>query len=160
MTEHRVKIAEWAVVAAPARIITIGLGSCVAIVLHDAKARVGGMAHVLLPSPSASDDRSTPGKFPSTAVPMLLDEMKALGARGPITARLVGGASLFGTLLTQDGARAIGVRNVEASRAALADANVRVVGELVGGDVGRSVYFEVDSGRVNVRSMRDGDRDL
>lgn len=160
MTEHRVKIAEWAVAAAPARIVTIGLGSCVAIVLYDARARVGGLAHVLLPAPGKATDADHPGKFPSSAVPCVLAEMRARGANGAITARLVGGASLFASLLTREGAGAIGERNVAASRAALAAARVPVVGELVGGEVGRSVFFDVGSGRVDVRSVRDGDRVL
>jgi chemotaxis protein CheD len=160
VTEHRVKIAEWVVAGAPATIITIGLGSCVAIVLHDAAARVGGLAHVLLPSPARALDSERPGKCPSSAVPRLLEEMRALGARGAITARLVGGASLFGPLLSGAGLGSMGERNVAASRHALAAAKVRVVGELVGGDVGRSVYFDVGTGRVQVRSVRDGDRVL
>ena len=160
MTEHKVRIAEWAVAAAPATLVTIGLGSCVAIVLHDPKTRVGGMAHVLLPSPAGAQDGERPGKCPSTAVPHLLAEMRARGAHGAITARLVGGASLFGPLLTGKGVGSMGERNVVASRLALAAANVRVVGELVGGEVGRSVYFDVGSGRVDVRSVRDGDRVL
>lgn len=160
MTEHTVKIAEWAVAAAPARIVTIGLGSCVAIVLHDARAQVGGLAHVLLPAPAVAAEVGPPGKYPTSAVPCLLEAMRGLGAHGTITARLVGGASLFGSLLTREGAGAIGERNVEASRAALAAARVRVVGELVGGDAGRSVYFDVASGRVDVHSVRAGNHVL
>jgi len=157
---HKVKIAEWAAAAAPARIATIGLGSCVAIVLYDAKARVGGLAHVLLPAPTSVRDGEQPGRFPASAVPRLLDDMRKLGANGTITARLVGGASLFGTMLTREGAGAIGERNIEASRAALAAARVRVIGEAVGGTAGRSVYLDVGTGRLDVRSMRDGDRVL
>jgi chemotaxis protein CheD len=158
--EHKVKIAEWAVAAAPDRIVAIGLGSCVAIMLHDAKACVGGMAHVLLPSQPAAQEQAQPGRCASSAVPRLLVEMRALGASGTITAKLVGGASLFGAMLTRAGAGAIGERNVAAAREALTAARVRVVGELVGGTVGRSVYFDVGSGRVDVRSMRSGDRVL
>lgn len=154
------KIAEWAVAAAPARIVTIGLGSCVAIVLHDARAQVGGLAHVLLPAATSVAAVSQPGKYPSSAVPCLLEAMRGLGANGTITARLVGGASLFGPLLTRDGAGAIGERNIAAARAALAEARVRVVGELVGGDAGRSVYFDVATGRIDVRSVRAGDHVL
>ena len=160
MSEHKVKIAEWAVALAPATIMTIGLGSCVAIVLHDATARIGGMAHILLPSPATARDSGRPGKYPSSAVPHLLTEMRALGARGAITARLVGGATLFGPMLRGKGVDSMGERNVAASRDALAAAGVPVVGELVGGDVGRSVYLDVASGRVNVRSVRDGDHVL
>ncbi len=154
------KIAEYAVAAAPALLVTIGLGSCVAIVLHDAKTRVGALAHVLLPAPTATlGAADQPGRFPSSAVPRMLDEMRALGSSGTVTARLVGGASLFGPLLTTDGA-SVGTRNIAAARAALAEAKVRVIGEVVGGNAGRSVFFEVASGRVDVRSMREGDRVL
>ncbi len=154
------RIGEWAVAAAPARIVTIGLGSCVAIVLHDARARIGGLAHVLLPTPAVGQEAEFPGKFPCSAVPLVLGEMRALGANGAITARLVGGASLFGAILAREGAGGIGDRNIAASRTALAAARLRVVGELVGGEVGRSVYFDVGTGKVHVRSVRDGDRVL
>src|SRR5207302_770989 len=37
-----VKVAEWAVARADGVIVTLGLGSCVAIMLHDPEARAGG----------------------------------------------------------------------------------------------------------------------
>ncbi len=154
------RIAEWAVASAPDRIVTIGLGSCVAIVLYDGRTKIGGMAHVLLPTGSAERATDEPAKFPATAVPLLLREMRARGATGPITARLVGGASLFAGLLTREGAGAIGERNIEASRAALRTAQVRLVGEAVGGDCGRSVTLDTQTGRLHVRSRKEGDRDL
>ena len=61
--EIRVRVADYAV-AATGTITTIGLGSCVAITLYDAVVRVGGLAHVLLPSETMSRDRSNPAKFP------------------------------------------------------------------------------------------------
>lgn len=154
------KIAEYVVAAAPAQLVAIGLGSCVAIVLHDAHARIGALAHVLLPAPaSAGVEPAQPGRVPATAVPRMLDEMRALGALGPITARLVGGASLFGPLLATGGVT-VGARNVDAARTALQTARVRVTGDLVGGSAGRSVFFDVATGRVEVRSMREGNRVL
>ena len=33
-------------------LLTVGLGSCVAIMLYDPTAKVGGLAHILLPSPA------------------------------------------------------------------------------------------------------------
>jgi chemotaxis protein CheD len=159
--ERRVRIAEYATATAPATLVAIGLGSCVAIMLYDAKSCIGGLAHVLLPAAtSVADATDRPGRCPSSAVPRMLDEMRALGANGAITGRLVGGASLFGKLLSPEGAGTIGLRNVEAARAALAAARIRVTGELVGGTVGRSVYFDVASGRLHVRSTREGDRVL
>ena len=157
--EIRVKVADYAVAAA-GTISTIGLGSCVAIVLHDPAAQIGGMAHVLLPNPEMSRDKSNPAKFPSTAVPLLLAEMHRLGARAErVIAKIVGGASMFGNLIPAGGIN-IGERNIAAVRDVLADTKVPIVAEDTGSDYGRSVYLYVLSGRVEVRSLRKGSRVL
>jgi chemotaxis protein CheD len=156
MNEVRVKVADAAVEQGDVMISTIGLGSCVAIVLHDADRRVGGLAHILLPSETLSQDRSNRAKFPATAVPLLLERMRAMGAnRTRIVAKLVGGASMFATLLPTSGLQ-MGERNLIATRAALAQASIPVVGEDVGGDHGRTVFFRVASGEVEVHSMVRG----
>ena len=157
--EVRVKVADWAVAQGARIIATIGLGSCVAIVLHDAAATVGGLAHILLPEASLSRDQENRAKFPDTAVPLLVAEMRRLGARGALQAKIVGGASMFGALLPAGGIN-MGERNVQATRRALQAAGIALVGEDVGGDYGRSVYLDVASGRVLVRSLKRGDRTL
>lgn len=158
-TDIRVKVADLAV-ASNGMISTIGLGSCVAIVLHDATAQVGGMAHVLLPNEAMSRDKSNPAKFPTTAVPLLLAEMRKLGASVErVRAKIVGGASMFGNLIPAGGIN-IGERNVSAVREVLAGANVPIVAEDTGSDYGRSVFLYVLSGRVEVRSLRKGSRVL
>ena len=160
MTTLRVKVADFAVGRNGDTVIaTVGLGSCVAIALYDSATRVGGLAHVLLPSESMSRDRSNRAKFPSGAVPLLLAEMRGLGSQGSVAARLVGGASMFASLLPTGGVN-IGERNVAASRAALAAAGVPLLGEDVGGDYGRSVYFHLTDGRVEVHSLKAGRRVL
>jgi len=160
--EHRVKVADYAVGRAGQLLSTIGLGSCVAIVLHDASARVGGLAHVLLPDQSLSRDTTNPAKFPQTAVPLLLEEMRKLGWRGApstLTARIVGGASMFAQLLPAGGIN-MGERNVDATRRALDAARIRIVAQDTGGDYGRSVFYDVGEGSVLVRSLRRGDAAL
>lgn len=157
MTDQHVRIAHHAVARWDGRLVTIGLGSCVAIALYDAKHRVAGLAHVLLPDPSIARDASNPARFASTAVPMLLEEMRALGARGPFAGKLAGGAALFGALLGSGGAQ-MGARNVAAARSALAAAGIPVVAEETGGNGGRSVSLEVSSGALTVRSVRGGER--
>ena len=155
----RVHVADYAV-ATSGTISTIGLGSCVAIILHDPVARVGGLAHVLLPTESMSRDRSNPAKFPATVVPILLDEMRELGAIGTrLRAKIVGGASMFGNLIPPGGVN-IGERNVAAVRQVLAGAKIPIVAEDTGSDYGRSVYLTVADGAVEVRSVRKGSRVL
>ncbi|MEO9036265.1 MAG: chemotaxis protein CheD [Gemmatimonadaceae bacterium] len=152
-------VADYAV-ATEGTICTIGLGSCVAIVLHDPTAKVGALAHVLLPNQSMSRDQSNPAKFPSTVLPILLREMRELGANlSRIRAKIAGGASMFGNVLVSSGVN-IGERNIVAVRDALADARVPIVGEDTGSNYGRSVYLFVEDGRVEVRSLRGGSRVL
>jgi chemotaxis protein CheD len=158
MNEIRVKVADYAVGAGEQTLATIGLGSCVAIVLYDGVSRVGGLAHVLLPHESMARDRSNPAKFPASAVALLLGEMKKLGADARrVRAKLVGGASMFANLLPAGGIN-IGERNVTAARDALAAAGVPVVAEDVGSDHGRSVFFHLADGRVEIRSLKKGNR--
>jgi chemotaxis protein CheD len=159
VTEHKVKVADWAVGRGDDVIVTIGLGSCVAIAIYDLQARVGGLAHVLLPQESMSRDTGNRAKFPGTAVPLLVEEMRRLGARGPMVARIAGGASMFGGLLPTSGIN-MGERNVDASRRALEAARISLAAEDTGGDYGRSVYFHLSDGRLVVKSLRMGDRVL
>ena len=157
--EIRVRVADWAVARGEGVVSTLGLGSCVAIILHSRDAKVGGLAHVLLPDETFSRERVNPAKFATTAVPMLVSEMMARGARGPLVAKIVGGASMFGALLPAGGVN-MGERNAEAARRALAAAGIPLVADDTGGDFGRSVYLDVASGRVRVRALRRGEYDL
>lgn len=156
--ETHVPVAAYAVVVEQGIISSVGLGSCVALMLHDRCRRIGALAHVLLPHESLSRDRSRPAKFASTATAFLLDEMRRHGATGDPVARIVGGASMFGALLASG--INMGERNIEAVRQSLAACGIPLVGEDVGGDYGRSVYFDVSTGEVRVVSMRHGDRTL
>lgn len=152
------RIAHHAVERGQGRLVTIGLGSCVAIVIHDPLTKVGGLAHVLLPDAVRGHPIENRARYARTAVPLLLEEMRALGAVGPFVAKLAGGAGLFGTTLSGSGR--VGARNIEASRAALREARITVVAEDVGGDCGRTVTFDVANGKLQVRSVRGGERVL
>ena len=152
-----VKVAHHAVAGAEDTLVTLGLGSCVAILLHDPVARVGGMAHVLLPEKQLARDSSNLSKFASTAVPLLAEELLARGARRErLRARLVGGASMFASLMAP-GTLNMGERNIIASRQALRELGIPVVAEEVGADFGRSVRFHVGEGRVVVSSVGRSD---
>lgn len=156
-----VGIAELEVARSPVRLHALALGSCVAVILHDAAAQIGGLAHVLLPSANVGRARpDQPARYAPAAVTTLLDGLLALGAtRSRITARLVGGASMF-TALQPPGTIQMGERNVSAVREALHRHRLRLIGEVVGGDFGRSVEFEIATGRVIVTSYQQGTVEL
>ena len=141
-------------------LITVGLGSCVAIVLHDPVARVGGMAHVLLPTPALSRQDGNPAKFPQTAVPRLIELMgQQGGSTRRMSARLIGGASMFASLAAP-GTIQMGERNVVACRQVLYQLGIALAGEATGGDYGRTVRLWVSDGRVEVSSVSHGTQDL
>jgi chemotaxis protein CheD len=158
--ELLVRVADLGIGEGEDTLITMGLGSCVAILLHDAEAQIGGLAHVLLPSPALARDDGKPARFPQTAVPRLLQMMTAKGAQlRRITARLAGGASMFAAL-APPGTVQMGERNLLASRQALLSHNVPLVGEAVGGDFGRTVRLRVKDGVVQVSTVAHGTQQL
>ncbi|HEY6808517.1 MAG TPA: chemotaxis protein CheD [Gemmatimonadales bacterium] len=151
--ETVVKVADWAADKGDVDLITLGLGSCVAIMLYDAPTRAGAMAHILLPSRSLARESSNLAKFPDTAVPLLLQRLGALGADSKrLVAKLAGGASMFAQLMTP-GSIQMGERNIVAARNALRAAGIPIAAEAVGGGTGRSVRFHLADGRVEIRAV-------
>jgi chemotaxis protein CheD len=151
--ETIVKVADWAAERGDGVLVTLGLGSCVAIMLYDPQQKAAAMAHVLLPSTSLARDITNKAKFPDTAVPLLVERLKALGADPRrLVAKLAGGASMFSQLVTP-GTIQMGERNVLAARSALRAASIPIIREAVGGERGRSVRFHVKDGRVEIRSV-------
>lgn len=159
MSDQHVRIGHLAVARGQGRLIAVGLGSCVAVALYDPLHRIGGLAHILLPDPSAARDDSNPARFATRAIPALLEQLRTLGASGPFEAKLAGGAALFGDLLTSAQGR-MGERNIAAARQTLAACGIPVRAAETGGDTGRSVSFDVATGEFSVRGVRGGHRVL
>ncbi|QSZ66284.1 chemotaxis protein CheD [Methanofollis aquaemaris] len=131
---------------------TIGLGSCIALILHDERHGVGAMAHVMLPESKGQTDR--PGKYADTALVTLLEGLGAFGSRnGSIRAKMVGGANMFGF---NDNNLNIGERNIEAVHNALKEKRIFLDAEDVGGKVGRSVIYNPKAGGEIVVRRADG----
>jgi chemotaxis protein CheD len=140
-------------------LVAYSLGSCIGICLWDPIARVAAMAHVVLPA-APSGPISTPGKFGDTAVPAMLAALDRAGAQKlRLQCKIAGGAAVLaiggGGSLPK-----IGDRNVEAVKAALAKANIRILAEQTGGNQGRTVRLEPLSGRVLVRTVRGSEIEL
>ncbi len=145
---------------APATLITSGLGSCIGITLHDPVARVGGMCHVMLPDSSQARATENRAKFADTAVPDILEQLYRLGARRErLVVKFAGGSQMF-NFGKGDDRFAIGRRNAEAVRAALKEAGLRPKAEDTGGSHGRTMVFDVDTGKVVIRTIEGGETEL
>lgn len=131
-------------------LVCLGLGSCVGLCAYDPVARVGGMAHMVLPTSREDRSGSSSPKFVDRAVPMLIEEMEQLGAlRSLMIIKIVGGAQMV-SIGSGAGTLNIGERNVEATKAALVGLNLRLHGEDAGGTHGRTVRLNLNSGQLLV----------
>jgi chemotaxis protein CheD len=126
----------------------VGLGSCIALVLHDPKRSIGACAHIMLPESCGKSDR--PGKYADTAIPLLIEELIALGGvKRSFVAKIVGGASMFSNF---QGKLNIGERNIEAVRAHLGMHGIPIKAEDLGGKVGRTLkYNPLNGGNISVK---------
>jgi chemotaxis protein CheD len=148
---------ELAVGEHPQILVTPALGSCVGITLWDAFARRGGMAHVMLPTPSDTRVEGLVDRFASIAIPKLVS-LVANGASGSrLVAKIAGGATMFGG---DDSAASIGSRNVTEVKRQLALLRIPLVAEDTGGAHARTIELHLDTGLVVVRSYRYGIKDL
>jgi chemotaxis protein CheD len=136
-----------ALAAGPARLTTI-VGSCIAIALYSPRLQLGMLSHAVLPR--SSGETLYPAKFADTAVTHMLSVLAQHGATpSGLIARVAGGACMFG-----DGKfMQIGETNVQAARDALAEADICVVGQHVGGTAGRRINFDLATGSVTVERL-------
>lgn len=160
MQQIVVGIGEYKVTNDPSAVlITYSLGSCIAVVVYDPVAKVGGILHLMLPesdiNPLRAEER--PGMFADTGIPLLLKECEKLGAdKRRLQVKVVGG----GEMLDSSGFFQIGKRNYAATRRILWQHGLMIRGQDVGGNVNRTVSLEMATGKVKVKISGEGIREL
>jgi chemotaxis protein CheD len=132
--------------SAPHRLRTI-LGSCVGIMLYDARRRVGSLAHVVLPSSNGRATSTTLGKFADSALPAMLEMIQKQGGGPRLSAKLAGGAAMFGVGSQTNN---IGLLNKQAVEQLLKEVGIPILGHDLGGEKGRRVTFDLATGEVKV----------
>lgn len=155
-------IAEMDIVASPGQIGTLGLGSCVGLVLYDRVTKIAGMVHVLLPVPPQTlQGPLNKAKFASLGVPELLNRMLQMGASRPnIAAKMAGGAHMFGNLNTTIEILRVGERNVKECREALLRLRIPLLAEDTLGQYGRTIYFHTATGMLHIKTVGYGSKEI
>ncbi len=138
-------------VATDENVLRTILGSCVGICLYHEEKKIGGLAHIMLPVMKLQS--SSPKKYADSAIPMLIEELEAMGITGnELKAKIVGGATMFklspNSLMSE-----IGRNNISKVKDVLAEFGIEVIGEDTGGDYGRTIDFFVGTGEVKVKSI-------
>lgn len=142
------KMADCRVEQMPGQVLaTYGLGSCIALAAYDPVAGVGGLLHFMLPDSGIDParGRNNPYMFADTGIPLLLSQVCQRGAsKRRLVVHAVGGGQMADTGNIFD----IGKRNCVATRKILGKQGVRLSGEVVGGDLSRTLRLEIGTGRL------------
>lgn len=126
------------------------LGTCVAVCLWDLKTKVGGMNHYLLPLWNG-DGLASP-KYGNIAIERLIEKMEYYGAeRRNMVAKVFGGRAQ-----SEAGSVAynIGIRNAQIAKQMLAEYNIPVIAENVGGKYGMNIRFDTSTGVVMLKYIK------
>lgn len=143
---------EHAVVAEPDVMISTLLGSCVAVCLHDAVAKVGGMNHFLLGEPGADHQvrASEMARYGVHAMELLINSMMAKGAvRTRLRAHLYGGANII------SGLGSIGSSNASFARRFMETEGIAIGHCDLGGVHARKIEYLPHEGRSRSTKVAD-----
>ena len=167
MTEQNVQYAKVSLfpgevfIAEKPSVVWTLLGSCLAIIFHSIRHRVGAIAHSQLaqdfhmdqqcyahcPHPCFSElSNANPFTYVSCSIRHLVNAFTERGiAPAEITVKLFGGASL---IHSQQGGKTVGELNIEAAHRMLEGYELHIQSKHIGGDTGRTLYFYSDTGEV------------
>jgi len=131
----------------------IGLGSCIALCAYDPVAKVGGIAHMVLPTSGNEDKKQISPKYVDTGVPLLFQEMSQQGAiKSRLVIKAAGGAQML-SIPGSNGRLNVGERNIAELKLALAREGRQASATDVGGTRGRTLKLFLGTGKVIVRTV-------
>lgn len=138
----KVGIGEYKVSQRPHSLKTIGLGSCVGVVIYSPIQKIGGLSHIMLPDSMGFHGDLKPEKFADLAIPMMVEELRQKGSGRNLEAKIAGGASMF-SFKNQTPQSQIGQRNVKAVKEILEKLGIPLLGEDTGGSAGRTMWLDM-----------------
>lgn len=156
----KVGMADYKVGRAPATLISYGLGSCIGVSLYDPQRKIGGLLHIMLPDSTQARASDNPAKFADTGIPLLINDVIALGAsRSRLVAKIAGGAQMFAFSNATDIMK-VGFRNADTCKLILKKNGIRVIAEDTGGNFGRTVSIDLNSGSYTVKTIDRGQKNI
>lgn len=149
----KVGMADLNVCTEPDALTTLGLGSCVGVVLFDTVTKVAGLVHVMLPDSTKIKNNSNAAKFADTGIDALIAMMQKKGAKKcSLIAKIAGGAQMFAFNTNSDMLR-VGERNIEATKLKLKQLDIKIIAEDTGLSYGRTIEFYTENGKLLIKSV-------
>ncbi|MEG2813704.1 MAG: chemotaxis protein CheD [Oscillospiraceae bacterium] len=134
-------------------LVTYALGSCIGICLYEPILKIGALGHIMLPYSPEPESEITINKYADTCIRNMLQKLQNKGCMANrLKAKIVGGAKMF-EVSGDSSFGNIGARNIDAVKKTLQFYHVPIVAEETGLNYGRTVYFHIDTGNVEVKSF-------
>lgn len=141
-------------------LIAFGLGSCIGVFLYDPIKKTGALGHVLLPGISEDDSMIKQRKYCFNLIEIMLEDLLHEGSqKESLIAKIAGGAHMFQFFSTSE-RRPIGSKNVQSAKLKLQEEKIPLIGEDVGGDYGRTLVANTNTGIVIVKTVLHGIKEI
>jgi chemotaxis protein CheD len=145
-----VSMSDMKTAVSPSILRSSGIGSCIVITLYDSVNKIGSIAHPMLADPPAGESKNSL-RFVENAIDAMISALAKLGrSKDRLEAKIIGGANMF-KVFDKD-PDSIGIHNYESAKKKLEKEGIVIVSEDTGGNVGRSVDFDLNTGLVEVKT--------
>lgn len=156
----KVGMADYKIGKAPDSLTTIGLGSCVGVVIYDSISKIAGLAHVMLPYCMDIKENFNVAKYADTAIPKVIEELTARGClKSRLKAKMAGGSQMFAFENTNEILK-IGVRNSIACKEILDKLRIPILSQDIGGNQGRTIIFDIISEVLQIKVIGSGTKEI
>jgi chemotaxis protein CheD len=139
-------------------VISTVLGSCIAACIYDDKLGVGGMNHFMLPIEKGVEPTSAHNlncRYGNWAMEFLINEVLKNGAsRQNLKIKLFGGGKIIRSMTD------IGLGNIRFAYSYVQEEGLELVSHDVGGPWPRKVNFNPQTGKAQVKKLRDMHTDV
>ncbi len=151
MAEIIADMGRYVISGEPDVLVCLGLGSCIGVAIYDPGRKMGGMAHVMLPtSRDVARNDMNMHKFADIAIPDMVAELGRKGCRD-LKVKIAGGAHMFSGMGSSE-ILDIGKRNHESVLSELSKLGLHIHVDETGGNIGRTIKLDLATGTLSVKS--------
>lgn len=137
-------------------LVAFSIGSGIGVTVFDPVSSVGGVLNFMLPDStqaSGIDSKKVPLMFADTGVPFFVKALFEQGTRPDRMKVIIAGGA---HIMDQTGLFNIGKKNYEALKSCLADHDIKIHHEDIGGTISRTLSLEIGNGCSRIKIFGQG----